>query len=611
MEKRNKKQFLIRVRPMFLLMMYCILLLGMVNFTSAAQQDTIATGLKAAVGTDLDESKNHLYFVEYTTGKLRRIDLSSGPSYSIDMIASGFSHPEDVQLDLDHGFAYVTTRDAPGTGALWKVDISTGTKNLVTFNLGGPQQLFLDIPNNQAYTVGYNDGRLRCIDLTTGVKTPIITGLGHPVGLAITDDGQYAYVTEQNAPARISKIDLTMGVIVSDIIPPGLTAPFFLAWTDNSQVSLYVVERDPANKISRVDLTTATKYDAITGLPWRPSGIAVSSTGTPVYVTTDKMVVKVDMVEFDLTEPVFLGIGHVPYSCIVDGYATTDPGYFFKVKHAPFGGSLNFFGNLSHFKTLGATHYKILISKDGGIFDTLTLSWNAYKWNPDPLIAKYELVPVAPEPGTKQYLIPAEYPLHAGWWYPPFLFMRWPSGNNGLYTFQVRIYDAVNSDITWKLPAAKNNLTVRIDNTPPDVKLLSIWIKGPPDKLIEPCDIVSLPNPNDYYFKITAYDPNGHFRYYTLRALWGDNKSGLVYNDIYANHEDPVPPHQWCGVTNFIVPRSLPGSTGSPSTWSADCNCAHTFYLRAGKRTINGYNYILHRKYHKSITINNTGVTCP
>jgi DNA-binding beta-propeller fold protein YncE len=654
-------------RVIFLVLILGILLLSKVDSTYAVDCTPpgtcpeIASGLSAAVGAAIDESKNQLYFVEYNppgNGTLKRINLppQCGPgtlvpscSTTIVPIATGFSHPEDVQLDLAHGFAYVTTRDDLGTtGALWKVDISNISacspncpKSMITFNLGAPQQLVLDTANNQAFVVGFDDGRLRRIDLTTGVKTSIFKGLGHPVGLAITKDRKFAYVTEQDAPARISKIDLTLGIKVGEVIKDGisgvsLVAPFFLAWTDNSQNSLYVVERDPANRVSRIDLITSTKYEVVTGLPWRPSGIVVSSVGTPIYVTTDSTIVKVDMIDMGelLKEPIFIKVGFVPATEINDdGYVKNDIVNFPHIKkHAPFGGTLDIFGNFNKFKELGAKYYQVQVKKDGGTFSSLNLSWNDYKWNP--IKGEYEPVPVAPDPnapnpaaGTK-YKIPDEYPLNAAWWVNPFLMMRWPSGENGLYEFTVKIFDASGNDITGNFqPNWKNSLKVQIDNTPPDVKILSIWqvvgtldTKPPdpadtgPDKEIKPCDIVST-GANKYYFKITAYDTNQHLLSYGLSALWGDNKSETIYADSYDNHVVPAPPHPWSGVTNFIVPRDVPGSVGNPTTWPAKCNCAHTFYLGAWKRTINGYWHILYRDYHKSITINNvtkngTPVTC-
>lgn len=593
-----------------------------------------ASGISAGVGAALDEEKRRLYYVEYNAGTLKTVALppQCGPgtaipscSTTIRTIASGFSHPEDVALDPAHGYAYVTTRDDAGTtGVLWKVNIATGAKNKVTFNLGAPQQLVLDVSRNQAYTVGYDDGKLRRIDLTTGAKTPLVTGLGHPVGLAVTKDGASAYVTEQNT-SQVSKIDLVLNVKNPTPAVTGLVSPFFLAWTDDSQNALYVVERDPANKIERIELSTSARNDAIIKLPWRPSGIAASGNGSQVYAATDGKIEMISMMSLDLTQPVFLSVGRVPVSAstITNGYATTtSPGFSFQVKDSPFGGTLDLFGNLNNFKMQGATYYDVSVSKDAGAYASLNLSWNMYKW--DPAQAKYELVPVAPSKTVTLlgvthylYLIPAEYPLNAGWWQPPFQVMRWPSGENGDYKFKIGIYDASGADITWKLPAAQNSLMVKIDNTPPDVTLSNICQKGVagvfgnpcyPDKEVKPCDIVSS-GANTYYFKITAYDANAHLLSYGLTALWGDNKSVSVFSDSYGNHLAGAP--LWSGVANFNAPQyAQPRCSNDTHVWCATCNCAHTFYLGAWKRTIDGYNYLLYRDYHKSITINNANAVC-
>lgn len=589
-----------------------------------------ASGISAGAGVAIDESKNKLYFVEYNGGKLKSISLppQCGPgtavpscSTTIVSIATGFTHPEDVQLDLPHGFAYVTTRDDAGTtGVLWKVNIATGAKTKVTFNLGAPQQLVLDIPNNLAYTVGYDDGKLRKINLSTGAKSPLVAGLDHPIGLVVTKDGKFAYVTEQNTN-QISKIDLVLGVKIPTPVVTGLVSPFFLAWTDTSQNSLYVVERDPANKFVRVELSTSTKNDAVTNLPWRPSGIATSGNGSQVYAATDGKIEMIGLMSLDLTQPVFLSVGRVPASKIANGYATTDPGFSYQVKDSPFGGTLDLFGNLNNFKTQGATHYEVLVSKDGGAYTSVNLSWNMYKWDPAQMVSV--LTPVAPTPVVilgathNLYAIPAEYPLNAAWWQPPFQVMRWPSGENGNYTFKIAIYDGSGTDISWKLPAAQNSLMVKIDNTPPDVAMSNICQKGVagtvgdpcyPDKEVMCCDIVSS-GPNTYYFKMTAHDANAHLLSYGLTALWGDNRSESIFSDSYANHV--ASPPLWTGVINFNAPQYTQARCASDvHVWCATCNCAHTFYLGAWKRTIDGYNYLLYRDYHKSITINNTKKSC-
>ena len=50
--------------------------------------------------------------------------------------------------------------------------------------------------------------------------------------------------------------------------------------------------------------------------------------------------------------------------------------------------------------------------------------------------------------------------------------------------------------------------------------------------------------------------------------------------DSYAAHVDAEGPHLWSGVTN---------TWHTPASWTATCNCAHTFILGVWKRTTNGY----------------------
>ena len=519
---------------------------------------------------------------------------------------------------------YVTTRDAPGSGGLWRIAIppdpitTPAAKTLVTFNLGAPHQLVLDVVGNKAYTVGFDDGRLREIDLTTGAKLAIVTNLVHPVGLAITSDWSTAYVTEQDTTTRLTRIDLSTKTNLGAVVT-GLTAPFFLDWTDLTEGALYVVERDPANRISRVDLNTSTVNDAVTTLPFRPSSVKVTQNFAALYTATDGELIKADL--FALAGPVFMGVGHVPATEIVDGYASTDPTYFYKVLHSPFGKTLNIFGNLTAFKAQGASHYEVEVSKDGGPFEKLSRSWNVYKWNT--VTKKYEITPVAPEPGTTRYVIPleADGQYHPEFWYPPFLFMRWASGENGMYEFRVNIYSNATipeADNTLAVAAADNSLVLRVDNTSPQAELVAICqdgVAGPlgnpcyPDKEVKPCDIISS-GANTYYFKVIAYDANHHLLSYWLKALWGNNKSEIVYSDNYSNHIDAEGPYAWSGVYNLPIPRSAPGSGGSPSNWNSKCNCAHTFYLYTLKRTINGYNYVYDDNWHKSVTLTNSGVSC-
>lgn len=579
--------------------------------TAHAQVTELASGLSAGIGVDLDETNNRLYYVEWTAGNLMKMELSppgcdqapvTCPAPAL--VAGGFTHPQDVAVLPDLDVAYLTTRNEIGTtGSLWRIDLTTGTPALVAFNLGAPHQIALDPLNNTAYVVAFDLGRLWRIDLTTGVKTTVTSGLDHPVGLVISADRTRAYVTEQGAANRLVEIDLTNGAKIRDVAN-GLTAPFYLAWSDPSEVAVYLVERDPANRLLRVDLLTGSTVTAAAGLPIRPSGVTASHLRGAAYVATDSRLVRVEVGTLPLTEPVFLGVGHVPSTSIVDGYATTDPGYFYQVRHSPFGGTLNIFGNLNNFRSAGidATHYRVLVSANGGAFTPLSLSWNAYRW--DSASGKFELTPVAPD-ATARYAIPPEYPTHPQRWYPSFLMMRWPSSTNGLYEFRIELWrqvGAVWNEVTASLPGG-NSLVLRIDNTPPTVDLVDILHHGT-NNAIAPCDIVSAPAGGGFDFRITAFDSNHHLLNYHMWVLWGKNESMTILSDSYGAHVDAEGPYWWSGVANSV-------QTAPAAGWTPCCDCAHTFRLRAWKRTINGYNYILRDDSHQSVTLNNTGFSCP
>jgi DNA-binding beta-propeller fold protein YncE len=81
-----------------------------------------------------------------------------------------------------------------------------------------PQQIALDEAHNAVYVVEYAaSGNLYRIDLTSGVKTSIISTLNFPVGLVLSADLQYAYVSEQTTgpdKGRVSRFSLSGGARV-------------------------------------------------------------------------------------------------------------------------------------------------------------------------------------------------------------------------------------------------------------------------------------------------------------------------------------------------------------------------------------------------------------
>ena len=591
------------------------LLLGSAGAARAVTPADLASGLGGAIGIAFDSLHNRLYFVEFNSGNLKWIQLTpeceaaTPPSCDAGTVPGGtFTHPEDIALDVAHGVGYLTTRDDVGTtGSLWRVDLATGAKSLVTFNLGAPQQIALDAATNTAYVVGYDAGRVWRIDLTTGVKHTALAGLGHPVGVVIKADRTRAYVSQQDAPGRVSELDLATGALLRDVAT-GLSAPFFLAFTDAAESALYLPEREPIQRLSRIDLVTATRVEIAVdapGLAARPSAVVASALTGAAYATTESRVVRLPLFALPPDAPVFIAVGRVPSTDIHEGYATTNTAGF-AVTDAPFGGTLDLLGNLSRFRSLGATHYRVLISTAGplGPFTPLVQSWQAGHWNPSTF--HYDPTLVTPVGGDR-YPLPDDLIL----WSPVALMMRWPSSGNGLVDFQVDLwkpYDPITCGVllppgsAWcpvGLPPMGNSLSLLIDNTPPEVDLVALRQHGAPLPLAV-CEIVHGGNKR-LDFQITAHDPNHHLAGYSVTAYFGHNGSEAVLGESYATHHEEGG-RLWSGVTN----------TWHEPPWMVDCRCAHTFFLSAVKRTIDGYNQILDGHSNQSLTFDFPDLaTCP
>ena len=368
----------------------------------------ILTALPGAGGCDFRSSTGELFYVEFS-GNLSKTNPLS-PAHTI--LGTGYTNPEDIELSGDGVHAYITER----SGNLLKVNLATPNRSaatVITGSMVAPQQMALDEAHNTAYVVEFAPtGNLYKINLTSGVKTAIPVALNNAVGLAVTADHQYAYVSEQ-APGRIRKIRLSDGF--ATIVVTGLTAPFFLTWGDPAQASLLVAERDPANRITRVDLSTNTTSLVAGGFSSRPGAAALMSPSR-MLVHGETTVSIVDFLPFLPAGPLFMGFGFIPFDKIVqpagpnEGLAdtTVPPGYFYQVKNTPFGGSLPVMINYPAATALGATHYRIKI--DGVIrLD----SWTDEKWNGVTFVPDT----VSPVPVNFQ---PGFYPVRTS----PFLFMN-------------------------------------------------------------------------------------------------------------------------------------------------------------------------------------------
>ncbi len=291
--------------------------------------------------------------IEWVTYKLN-------PAYA--HIGTGYNQPEDIFVLSDEATAYITER----TGDLVQVNLANANRSAATVIVSGmtaPQQLWVDEAHKQAYVVEYApSGNLYRVDLVAKTKTALYTGLNSAVGLILSSDLTYAYVTEQGT-SSLSRIELATGTKVQ--IAGGLTAPFFLTWADDSQTRLLVADRDPANLISSVDIshTSGNVSTLIGGTASRPSSVAVISPGTYCVFANSE----VDEYFLSPSTGSFLykGIGNVAWNLIPAGGkadTTTLPAYPYQFpKNSPFGGSLAI--NIDHDMAwaAGIRYYKVLI----------------------------------------------------------------------------------------------------------------------------------------------------------------------------------------------------------------------------------------------------------
>jgi hypothetical protein len=340
-------------------------------------QTQLQTGLGGAIGCDFRTAQNQLIFVEFDTGKLSALTVAPAtPGYKV--LGTGYNQPEDVKLSTDGVHAYVTER----SGDLVRVSLSSANRSAATVIATGmtaPQQLFLDEAHNAAYVVEFSSpGRLLKINLTSGVKTVVTAALDQPIGVALSSDLQYAYVSEQTTgpdKGRISKVQISSAARTTLI--KGLTNPFFLTWADEAEDSLFVPQRDPANSILTVNLTSGASTVVVSGVPVRPSSVAVPYSGQ-ILICSDSVIEEVSFSVFLSDGPLLMGIGLIPANFIdqTTGKATTPANSPYQVTDAPFGGTLPIMVNYQSADGAHAAYYQVQVD---GV--TQTDSWTTYHWD--------------------------------------------------------------------------------------------------------------------------------------------------------------------------------------------------------------------------------------
>jgi hypothetical protein len=378
------------------------------------------------------------------------------PAYVV--LGTGYNQPEDVKGSADGLHFYVTER----SGELVRVtapNYNRASATVVTAGMSAPHQIYLDEAHHTAYVVEFaSAGRLWKVDLNTGTKAAIVSNLDHGIGLVLSSDLQFAYVSEQTTgpdQGRVSRIQLSNGA--TQKLATGLTNPFFLTWADATETLLLCPERDPANQVRGISVTTSGTNLLASGVPSRPSSVAVPTPGL-MLICSDSVIEQVDFASgvFQPAGPLLMGIGFIPFDKVTSsGLAdtTVDPAYFYQVKDTPFGGTLPLM--LNHLRAFndGAAYYRVRV--DGALrMDT----WTDERWN------GFQYVPQTTGP-VNVGANPGYYPVHSlselFLWMNPSLGMLLNSTNltNGMHTITLEFTNGAGTVIETSTP-----LTIRVNN---------------------------------------------------------------------------------------------------------------------------------------------------
>jgi len=357
-------------------------------------------------------------------------------------------------VSVDDLHAYVTER----TGDLVRVLLTSANRSAATVvatGLTAPQQLFLDEAHQAAYTVEYaSPARLWRINLLTGVKTALVSTLDQPIGLVLSADLQYAYVSEQTTGpdlGRVSRIQLSSGVRTT--LVTGLTNPFYLTWADPGQATLLVAERDPANRITSINIAAKTSTVVVSGVPARPSSVSVPNANLMLICSNSVIEALVSGTTGLLPSgPLLIGIGFIPFTAVSAGLATFTS-QTFSVNLAPFGGTLPLMINYEKAANDHCIYYRVLV--DGAV---RTDSWSDSWWNGTTYVPK----PTGPQTvaGQPGYFLVHQIPDLFNWLNPS-LGMLMDSTNltNGLHTIVVDF-----TDVNGVLIETSTPLSIMVNN---------------------------------------------------------------------------------------------------------------------------------------------------
>ena len=521
--------------------------------------------LSVGTGSAYHPTNQHVYFLEASAGKLSKVNTANGV---VTTIQTGLVHPDDVALWPGANIAYITTRN----GELWRASTLSNARTLVTSGLGIPLELVLDPGNLAVYTVDYAGGTLWKVQILGGSKTAVVTGLNAPRGLLMSTDFKTAFITEAD---RLVSVDLQTQQVTE--LVGSLVNPWYMDWAADDHSAIYLVDKDPGNRLHRVDLATSpVSLQAVTPLPAGPWSVVRSANPDVLYVASKSVLSKLSLTG-GAGGPIITRLGFIPSTEIdsVTGQATTDPAYFFYVKNASFGGSIHVMLNFPGMLGAGAGYYKVFVDAGPDI-----ATWTNYKWNG----ATFLLQNVGPSAGF--YKIPAPGEI---WAIPDLGFVLDSTKyTNTTHKLRVALYDPFLAPLNLE-----GEVTILVDNNPPVMDIQLVEHDGQP---LNECALITSGSAQiDITFK--AWDAEGHLHSYGLADHWGSGQGAGITSDQYIGVHDAS--LVWSGVNPQVTPYTFSNTA-----------CAHQIALGGWANTTNGYSLVHYASDTEHIAIYLGGIPC-
>ncbi|MBB5158865.1 hypothetical protein [Saccharopolyspora phatthalungensis] len=242
----------------------------MTTFAKATPK-VVATGLDRPYGLVIDSKANVAYVC--TQDSLTKVSLKDGTKTPV--VGSGMGDIHTIAL-YDQTTAF-TPDDTPNTGALYKVDLSKGTKVSIGPTMQEPLGVALNSAKDTIYVLTWRSNTLYALKTNGDLIHQYSLPAGKYHSVTVGDDG-YAYVVRDYT--TITRVKLTDGTY-SDLAT-GFNKLFDFA-LDNAG-SLYAPDAD-TGVLWHVDLKTGDKEQVAAGLG-RTHGMA-SDGSQNAYVTNE------------------------------------------------------------------------------------------------------------------------------------------------------------------------------------------------------------------------------------------------------------------------------------------------------------------------------------